>query len=99
MLMRGASAIVQPSLFEGWSTVLEDALAPAKPVIASDFPVHIEQDLAQAIYFRRSDSSDCARAILDHYSRIRDTSYQMPDQREHMQRVAMFARSFLSIFA
>src|SRR5262249_46677915 len=95
MLMRGASAIVQPSLFEGWSTVLEDTRALGKPIIASDFPVHIEQNLPQALYFRQGDSTDCARAILEHYAR--DIPCQAPDQAENMRRVIAFARSFLDI--
>jgi glycosyltransferase involved in cell wall biosynthesis len=97
MLMRGASAIVQPSLFEGWSTVLEDARALGKSVIASDFPVHIEQNLEHAIYFRRGDSSDCARAILEHYARA--ILNEAPDQSEMRQRVTAFARSFMDIVA
>ena len=39
-LMRSAEAVVQPSLYEGWSTVLEDARTLGVPVIVSDFPVH-----------------------------------------------------------
>jgi glycosyltransferase involved in cell wall biosynthesis len=42
-IFRQASIILQPSLFEGWSTVIEDAKAIGRPVIASDIPVHKEQ--------------------------------------------------------
>jgi glycosyltransferase involved in cell wall biosynthesis len=42
-LMQAAQAIVQPSLFEGWSTVVEDAKALGKFLILSDLPVHREQ--------------------------------------------------------
>lgn len=42
-LMQHASFILQPSLFEGWSTVVEDARALGKFVLASDLPVHREQ--------------------------------------------------------
>jgi hypothetical protein len=42
-LMRGALAVVQPSLCEGWSTVVEDAKALGRPVLASDIAVHREQ--------------------------------------------------------
>lgn len=50
-LVRGARAVVQPSLFEGWSTVLEDCRTLGKRVIASDLKVHREQDLPGATYF------------------------------------------------
>ena len=42
-LMHGALAVVQPSLCEGWSTVVEDAKALGRPVFASDIAVHREQ--------------------------------------------------------
>lgn len=50
-LLRAANAVLQPSHFEGWSTVLEDARVVGARVIASDFPVHIEQNLLDARYF------------------------------------------------
>jgi glycosyltransferase involved in cell wall biosynthesis len=50
-LMRAAQGLVQPSLFEGWSTVMEDARGLGKRVIASDIRVHREQDLPDARYF------------------------------------------------
>jgi glycosyltransferase involved in cell wall biosynthesis len=42
-LFRLAAAVVQPSRFEGWSTVIEDARALGRPVIASGLDVHHEQ--------------------------------------------------------
>lgn len=42
-LMKNSIAVIQPSLFEGWSTVIEDAKALGVTVIASDIPVHKEQ--------------------------------------------------------
>ena len=42
-VMRHCCAVIQPSLFEGWSTVVEDARAIGRPIIASDIPVHREQ--------------------------------------------------------
>lgn len=56
-LFRMAAAVVQPSRFEGWSTVIEDARALGRPVIASDIAVHIEQlvDFPGSRIFRASD--------------------------------------------
>ncbi|KOY85751.1 hypothetical protein AD998_05915 [bacterium 336/3] len=42
-LMKNALAVVQPSLFEGWSTVVEDAKAMKQILILSDIEVHREQ--------------------------------------------------------
>ena len=42
-LLRCAVAVVQPSTFEGWSYLVEDAIAAARPIVLSDLPVHREQ--------------------------------------------------------
>ena len=42
-VMRHCAAVIQPSRFEGWGTVVEDAKACGRPVILSDIAVHKEQ--------------------------------------------------------
>ncbi|MFZ9691999.1 MAG: glycosyltransferase, partial [Phycisphaerales bacterium] len=42
-LLRSAAAVVQPSTFEGWSYLVEDAIAAGRPLVLSDLPVHREQ--------------------------------------------------------
>jgi len=42
-LMRRACAVLQPSLFEGWSSSVEEARALGRPLLASDIEVHREQ--------------------------------------------------------
>jgi glycosyltransferase involved in cell wall biosynthesis len=42
-LMRGARAVLQPSRFEGWSAIVEDAKTLGRTVLASDIAVHREQ--------------------------------------------------------
>ena len=42
-LMRTAAIIIQPSRFEGWSTVVQDAKALGRPLLCSDINVHREQ--------------------------------------------------------
>ncbi|MEO8352985.1 MAG: glycosyltransferase, partial [Chthoniobacteraceae bacterium] len=46
-----AIAIIQPSLFEGWSTVVEDARALGRPCLLSDLGVHREQNPPGAHFF------------------------------------------------
>jgi glycosyltransferase involved in cell wall biosynthesis len=62
-LMRGAVAVVQPSLCEGWSTVIEDAKALGRPVIASDLAVHREQLGEGAELFDPCDPAALARLL------------------------------------
>jgi len=42
-LTRGARAVLQPSRFEGWSTIIEDARTLGARILASRIPVHVEQ--------------------------------------------------------
>ncbi|MEZ2129477.1 MULTISPECIES: glycosyltransferase [unclassified Sinorhizobium] len=64
-LFRAAVSVVQPSLFEGWSTVIEDAKALGRPIVASDIPVHVEQldGLANCILFEKSNAEDLAQKL------------------------------------
>ena len=54
-LMRHSLAIINPSLFEGWSTTVEEAKSLGKRVILSDIPVHREQAPDRSLYFEPSD--------------------------------------------
>ncbi len=65
-LIKGAVAVVQPSLCEGWSTVVEDAKALGRPVLASDIPVHREQLGRHALLFAPDDPQALA-ALLRAY--------------------------------
>lgn len=62
-LMKYSMSIIQPSLFEGWSTVIEDAMAMNKNVIASDLDVNIEQLNEKGFYFRKDCEIDLVRCI------------------------------------
>ena len=50
-LMRHSQAVLQPSLFEGWSTVIEDARSLQVPVIAANLGVNMEQLKETGTYF------------------------------------------------
>jgi len=62
-VMRGATAVVQPSLFEGWSTVVEDARTLGKRQFLSDIQVHREQDPPNAAYFNPANAEALATVV------------------------------------
>lgn len=64
-LMNNSVAIIQPSLFEGWSTAIEDAKALNKFVIASNINVHKEQLINNYALFKAGDFADLAAKILN----------------------------------
>lgn len=65
-LMRQSLAVLQPSLFEGWSTTVEEVKSLGKSIILSDIPVHREQDPPGALYFDPQDPQELA----DHLSKL-----------------------------
>lgn len=62
-LMRHSSCVINPSLFEGWSTTVEESKFMGKQLILSDIPVHREQDPAGALYFDPQDADALAAAM------------------------------------
>jgi len=62
-LLRHASAVLQPSQFEGWSTTIEDAKALGRPVICSDIATHREQAPQALAFFPVEDARCLADAI------------------------------------
>ncbi len=65
-LMRRSLAVIQPSKFEGWSTVVEDARGFGKTLLISDLPVHREQNVIGARYF----NVDAADRLADYMAEI-----------------------------
>lgn len=99
---RAAVAVVQPSIFEGWSTVIEDAKALGRPIIASDIAVHQEQlaGLDGAFLFKTSSAADLA----DHIARLwpyqqkgPNTDLELVAQRRRNEKRLVSARQFVAI--
>lgn len=99
-IMRGAACVIQPSLFEGWSTSVEEAKALGKPLIVSDLIVHRDQcSQVDARYFPARDPEALARLALE---RLRDAVPRNHDQtredaarREYQVQVRTFAERLL----
>ena len=64
-LMKHATAIIQPSLFEGWSTVVEDGKAMNQFVFVSDIPVHREQITENCCFFNPYDEMDLLDKLVN----------------------------------
>lgn len=63
-LMDKALAVVQPSFFEGWSTVVEDAKRLNQHCIASALRVHEEQLGATGYYFNPENEEELAALLF-----------------------------------
>lgn len=62
-LLEHCYAVVQPSLFEGWSTVVEEAMLFNKVILASDIEVNKEQLENNGVFFKRDDPSHLAEMM------------------------------------
>ena len=88
-LMSNSYAIVQPSLFEGWNTTVEECKALNKFVFLSNINVHKEQMSQKVCFFDPHNESDLVEKLL-HVSPIVkpcDYSTSMKD----------FGKSFMAI--
>ncbi|WP_051328836.1 glycosyltransferase [Geminicoccus roseus] len=63
-LLRDCQAVIQPSRFEGWSSVVEEAKVLGRPLLLSEFAVHREQ-APEARFFRTDDPDGLAAAMDD----------------------------------
>ncbi|AFY75126.1 glycosyltransferase [Synechococcus sp. PCC 7502] len=99
-LMRRSIAVIQPSLFEGWSTVIEDARCLGKKMILSDFPVHLEQNPPNSIFYERHSSEQLADLIYKSwniFSTSPDFYQEALAKAKNIQEVQEFALQFLAI--
>jgi glycosyltransferase involved in cell wall biosynthesis len=69
-LLRSATALVQPSRFEGWNTTVEDAKALGCPVILSDLDVHHEQCPNALGFFGCDDPRALAEILADQWEEL-----------------------------
>ena len=68
-LMRESVAVINPSLFEGWSTTVEEAKSTGKRVLLSDIPVHREQDPPGGGFFDPHDPDALAELLAAEWER------------------------------
>ena len=92
-LMKESVAVVQPSLFEGWSTVVEDSKALGKFMIVSDLPIHREQLQANCLFFPPMDTMDLA-------AKMKSVLQTPPNEQalDYEKVVKEFAYTFLGLF-
>ncbi|MFN2577936.1 MAG: glycosyltransferase family 4 protein [Pyrinomonadaceae bacterium] len=70
-LMRTAALVIQPSRFEGWSTIVQDAKALGRPLVCSDIAVHREQAPAALGFFSCDRPDGLADLLARHWARLK----------------------------
>jgi glycosyltransferase involved in cell wall biosynthesis len=95
LLMSNSLAVVQPSKFEGWSTVVEDAKTLQVQLILSDISVHQEQMEDRGFYFSPDDVA-ALTTYMDQFLSHNITLKPTFNNFEH--RISTFAHTFVKIF-
>jgi glycosyltransferase involved in cell wall biosynthesis len=90
-LMKNSVAVIQPSLFEGWSTVIEDAMLMNQRVVASDLEVNIEQLGNHGYYFDRLDPKALAILLAEVSAREQNIVYNYTQKKQD------FAKSLFNL--
>ena len=99
-LMRRSIGIIQPSLSEGWSTVVEDVRAMGKPSILSDLAVHLEQNPNQSVFFDRFSPDALQRSMADawaHWQPGPDVAAEAHARAESCKRIEQMGEDFALI--
>lgn len=100
MLVRQSICVINPSLFEGWSTTVEEAKSVGKRVLLSNLPVHREQDPPGGVYFEPTDSEGLAETMGDLWSALLpgpDTAHEYSARAAFPGKVKAFAEAFVTI--
>lgn len=90
-LIVAASGLINPSLFEGWNTAIEEAKAVGTPLLLSDIAVHREQADGQASFFPKDDFAVLADLIQSSATRHDDAAVFEAAQERALVRHSKFA--------
>jgi len=99
-LMLYSQAIINPSLFEGWNTAVEEAKTMGKMVVLSDIAVHKEQNPEYAFFFEKGDSKSLARSlkyVMDTFSFHAEEVRQEKAKAVFKKNIVSFAKQYESI--
>lgn len=94
-LMKHAIAVIQPSLFEGWSTVIEDAKSMNLSIIASDIEVHKEQ--LQNYYSKQVFSAEDEKQLANRMLHVINNIDTAPKNfYDYQNQILKFGNSFVN---
>ena len=98
--LRDSVAVINPSLFEGWSTTVEEAKSSGKRILLSDIGVHREQAPDRGRYFDPRDAEALAALMieaLDTHDPDADTIARSQAIAALPARLEAFARTYQAI--
>lgn len=88
-LIKNSYALIQPSLFEGWNTTVEDAKRLNKFIFLSNLNVHLEQNPKNVCFFNPRDTDDLVYKLIN----TKPTEYKT----DYSKTVITFGENFIDI--
>ncbi|MEQ1532699.1 MAG: glycosyltransferase family 4 protein [Sideroxydans sp.] len=99
-LMHYSIATINPSLFEGWSTTVEESKVMGKRILLSDIGVHREQNPHRGLYFDPHSAEDLANKIKiasNGHIENEENHFQAEANLLHPQNIRRFAETYQEI--
>jgi glycosyltransferase involved in cell wall biosynthesis len=100
LLIRQSIAVINPSLFEGWSTTVEESKSIGKRTILSDIEVHREQAPPFCDYFDPKDPIGLAEILAVRWNELKsgpDLELEATAKNSLPKRISAYADNFLQI--
>ncbi|MGO5273119.1 glycosyltransferase [Bacillota bacterium LCP21S3_A4] len=95
-IMNSAEFIIQPSLCEGWGTVVEDAKVLDKTILLSDIEVHHEQKNDKCKFFDANNPEKLAELILNEQNEKHESNVDAGIE-NMKERALLYSREFEKI--
>jgi glycosyltransferase involved in cell wall biosynthesis len=97
--MKYSIALINPSLFEGWSSTVEEAKSLGKRIILSDIPIHREQNPPGGLYFKSDDPEMLAKHMKDiiYAEKKEAEKLQVEAEKNLLERKLKFAQAYQNI--
>ena len=96
-LIYHAKILVNPSLFEGWSTTVEEGKIFNKKMILSDLKIHKEQSLSNTLFFNPKKPEELAQKIIKIYKTKKNYLKLSLIRKNYTRNRTLFAKNFLNV--
>ena len=99
-LMTYSVAVINPSLFEGWSTTVEETKSLGLTMVLSDIPVHKEQNPEQGVYFdphKPASLADALENVQNRFTNNAATKHKLQAQEKLPSRFSKFGARYQAI--
>lgn len=96
-LIYNSQAVINPSHFEGWSTIVEEAKILDKNIILSDIKVHKEQNPKNSFYFDPKKPKELSKILFKLSKKKLDITHKNKLNSNFISKRKEFANNFIKI--